>query len=260
MKKFVHFKIVLSIALLLVFTPITVSVNNSQLSIAPAVAEAGFFGGFGAAVGGFFGGIADAIGGLFGGSSSSSSGGDTFSANEVTEVPDPVGDVIGHTTDGRDVHSGRGFGPEVGTVGGDGPGGDGPDSPTNSCAATAGNSCTSAANSCGMINEGTYRCDGTTCNATAPADSLCPDDNFLTITPSPVTRYDDATISWDIDGNDPNTCSLSGQQLPEDLTNFLPTPTGSIVVAATGPLNYTLDCSGITVDKTIRINPDIHET
>lgn len=51
-------------------------------------------------------------------------------------------------------------------------GGGGGSVPTDTCSASSGSSCTSAANSCGMTDSGTIDCSGS-CSASAPSDDLC---------------------------------------------------------------------------------------
>jgi hypothetical protein len=107
---------------------------------------------------------------------------------------------------------------------------------TTSCTLNYGQNCSSAPNSCGMTNTGTYTCSGT-CSAGIPSDSLCKAPPSCTFTGSPlvIVPPQQATLSWNC--SNVVTCTING-------TPVTPASSGSIKVSPTTNTTYTLSCNG----------------
>ena len=80
----------------------------------------------------------------------------------------------------------------------------------------------------------------------------------LDATPTLVDRGDDTDITWDVSGNDPATCSLTG---PGITMPSLTTATGSQSATVLGESTYTLDCGTAgSATVTVSVRPVIFES
>lgn len=79
----------------------------------------------------------------------------------------------------------------------------------------------------------------------------------LTGIPVYVIRGDDADLEWNTNGNNPDSCTLSGPNV--NLTSLSGT-TGSYNVTINGESTYTLQCPGGSDTTTIKVLPELQET